>query len=296
MLVRGSWAMMLICVAATAANAQAPPSLLPSPLSPPLSQYGPLREPALVTRGLDPDVRRAVETALAQSAAASTKAMEAEAMMRRARRAAGDGREAARRAERSGQGGVATSFDHMRCRYSGDSRNRRAQGSGVMTCGPVAFEGQFRDGMPAGLIVAEGPSGGYLGQYRNGRRDGLGGDYARGNADAYEGEYRDGARIGLGIERDKDGFYPGQYGYFTGAGERPINMELSGTQDFRESHWAGTFGAYSGPKIVCKLIKGAVLEGSVLDGDGAKFDARGRAIEQGRYHLGILENAKGPPC
>ena len=288
--VRRSGAMVLICVAATAAGAQTPP------LSPPLSQYGPLRAPSLATRGLDLDVRRAVDAALVQSAAASTKAMEAEAMMRRARRAAGDGREAARKAERSGQISLSISFDHMRCRYSGDSRNHRAHGSGVMTCGPVTYEGQFRDDMPAGLIVAEGPSGGYLGQYRDGRRDGLGGDYARRSADAYEGEYQGGARIGLGIERDKDGFYPGQYGFFAGPGGRQINMELSGTQDFRDTHWAGTFGAYSGPKIVCKLIKGAVLEGSVLDGDGAKFDARGRVIEQGHYHLGILENGKGPPC
>ena len=293
--VRGSWAIMLTCLAATAAGAQAPPSLSP-PLSPPLSQYGPLRAPSLATRELNPDMRRAVQAALAQSAAASTKAMEAEAMIHRARRAAGDGREAARRVEKSGHGGLFASFDHMRCRYSGDSRNRRAHGSGVMTCGPVTFEGQFRDGVPAGLVVAEGPGGGYLGQYRNGRRDGLGGDYARGSADAYEGEYHDGARIGLGIERDKDGFYPGQYGFYTGAGGRQINMELSGTQDFRESHWAGTYGAYSGPKIACKLIKGAVLEGSVLDGDGAKFDAHGRVIGQGRYHLGILENGKNPPC
>ena len=287
--VRSSWAMVLICAAATAARAEAPP-----PLSPPLSQYGPLRAPSLATRGLELDVRRAVDAALTQSAAASTKAMEAEAMMRRARRAADEGREAAHRAERSGQGGLSLSFDHMRCRYSGDSRNRRAHGSGVMTCGPVTYEGQFRDGMPAGLIVAAGPSGGYIGQYRDGRRDGLGGDYARG--DAYEGEYQGGARIGLGIERDKDGFYPGQYGFFAGAGGRQVNMELSGTQNFRGTHWAGTFGAYSGPKIVCKLIKGAVLEGSVLDGDGAKFDASGRVIEQGHYHLGILENGKGPPC
>ena len=286
------WTAVLICAAVTAASAQSPSHSLP--LSPPLSQYGPLRAPKLETRGLEPDVRHAVEAALVQSAAASTKAMEAEAMMRAAKRAAGDGREAARRAERAGRGGMIISFDHMRCRYSGDSHDRRVFGSGVLTCGPMTFEGQFRDGVPAGLVVAEGPSGGYLGQYRNGHRDGLGGDYARG--DAYEGEYRDGARLGLGIERDKDGFYPGQYGFFTGAGGRQINMELSGTQDFQGSHWAGTYGAYSGPKIVCRLIKGAVLEGSVLDGDGAKFDGRGRMIEQGRYRLGILEGGKGPPC
>jgi len=188
------------------------------------------------------------------------------------------------------------SFDHLRCSYSGDSRNRRASGFGVMVCGPLTIEGQFRDGVPAGLVAMEGPRGGYVGQYRDGRRDGLGGDYARGQADAYEGDYRDGARMGLGIERDKDGFYPGQYGFYTGPDGRSTNMELSGTQDFRESHWAGTYGAYAGPKIVCRLIKSAMLEGSVLDGAGAKFDARGRAVEQGRYRLGILENGKSPPC
>jgi len=290
MLDRVSWAVLLICANVTAAGAQA------RALAPPLSQYGPLRAPSLQVRGLEPDVRRAVETALTQSAAASTKAMEAEAMIRAARRAAGDGREAARKAERAGHSGMPASFDHMRCQYSGDSRNHRAHGLGVLTCGPVTLEGQFRDGVPAGLIAAEGPSGGYLGQYRNGRRDGLGGDYARGSTDAYEGEYQGGARMGLGIERDKDGFYPGQYGFYTGADGKRTNMELSGTQDFRSTHWAGTYGAYSGPKIVCRLIKGAVLEGSVLDGDGAKFDARGRMVEQGHYRLGILEGGKGPPC
>ena len=290
MLDRVSWAVLLICANVAAASAQSPA------LAPPLSQYGPLHAPRLQTRGLAPDVRGAVEAALTQSAAASTKAMEAEAIMRQARRAVDEGRETARRMERAGRGGMPVSFDHMRCRYSGDSRNHRANGSGVLSCGSVTFEGQFRDGVPAGLVAAAGPTGGYIGQYRNGRRDGLGGDYARGSADAYEGEYRDGARMGLGIERDKDGFYPGQYGFYTGPDGKQTNMELSGTQDFRESHWAGTYGAYSGPKIVCKLIKGAVLEGSVLDGAGAKFDARGRAIEQGRYRLGILENGKGPPC
>jgi len=292
--VRMSWTALLLSVIATAASAQA--AFSSPPLSPPLSQYGPLRAPSLQMRSLSPDVRRAVQTALSHSATASTKAMEAEAMIRAAKRAAGAGREAARRMERAGRGGLSASFDHMRCRYSGDNRNRRAHGLGVMTCGPVTFEGQFRDGTPSGLIVADGPSGGYLGQYRNGRRDGLGGDYVRANADAYEGEYQDGARMGLGIERDKDGFYPGQYGFFTNAGGRQINMELSGTQDFRSTHWAGTYGAYSGPKIVCRLIKGAVLEGSVLDGAGAKFDSRGRVVEQGQYRLGLLEGGKDPPC
>jgi hypothetical protein len=294
--VRMSWAALLICVVATTADAQG--QFASAPLSPPLSQYGPLRAPSLQTRGLAPDVRRAVETALGQSAAASTKAMEAEAMMRAARRAAGDGREAALSAERgrNGHGNLKFSLDRETCRYSGQVRRGRASGVGVMRCGRASYEGQFRDGRPEGLVVIERADGGYIGQYRRGRRDGLGGDYARENADAYEGEYRDGARMGLGIERDKDGFYPGQYGFFTNARGRRINMELSGTQDFRGTHWAGTYGAYSGPKILCRLIKGAVLEGSVLDGDGAKFDARGRVVEQGHYRLGILENGKAPPC
>jgi len=287
---------MLMCAAVTAASAQE--QFSSPPLSPPLSQYGPLRAPSLQTRSLIPDVRRAVETALSQAAAASTKAMEAEAMMRAAKRAAGDGREAARSAERgrNGYDSLNLSWDRQTCRYSGQVRRGRASGVGVMHCGRAGYEGQFRDGRPDGLIVIERADGGYVGQYRRGRRDGLGGDYVRSNADAYEGEYQDGARMGLGIERDKDGFYPGQYGFFTNARGRQINMELSGTQNFRGTHWAGTYGAYSGPKIVCRLIKGAVLEGSVLDGAGAKFDARGRVVEQGQYRLGILEGGKGPPC
>lgn len=286
------WTAVLLCASIATAGAQSPP------LSPPLSQYGPLRAPSLQTRGLQSDVHGAVETALIQSAAASTKAMEAEALMRQARRAAGDGREAARNAERGQRGHAVlrTNLGRESCRYSGQVRRGRAAGAGVMICGRTTYEGQFRDGRPDGLVVIERPDGGYVGQYRNGRRDGLGGDYAKGASDAYEGEYREGARMGLGIERDKDGFYPGQYGYFTDARGRRVNMELSGTQDFRGSHWAGTYGAYAGPRIVCRLIKGAVLEGSVLDGYGAKFDARGRVTEQGRYRLGILENGKGPPC
>lgn len=280
----------LIWLGVSAAGAQSPS------LSPPLSQYGPLRAPALQSRTLQPAVRQAVEMALIQSAEASTKAMEAEATMRAARRIAGDGRDAALAAERIGRGDMPVSFDHMRCRYSGEERDRRPAGLGVMTCGPIRFEGRFRDGVPDGLVAAEGPEAGYVGQYRNGRRDGLGGDYSRRAPDAYEGEYKDGARLGLGIERDKDGFYPGRYGPFAGPGDRQTSMELSGTQDFPGAHWAGTFGAYAGPKIACKLIKGAVLEGIVLDGDGAKFDTRGRVIEQGQYKLGILQDSKAPPC
>ena len=282
--------MGLMWLGVSAAFAQTPA------LSPPLSRYGPLRAPALQTRGLAPEVRQAVEMALIQSAEASTKAIEAEVMIRAARRMAGNGREAARAAEQGGRGDMPVSFDHMRCRFSGEEHGRRPAGLGVMVCGPVRFEGRFRDGMPDGLVVADGPEAGYVGQYRNGRRDGLGGDFSRRAPDAYEGEYRNGLRQGLGIERDKDGFYPGRYGFYAGPGDRQTDMELSGTQDFPAAHWAGTFGAYAGPRIACKLIKGAVLEGSVLDQDGAKFDARGRVIEQGQYKLGILQDGKAPPC
>jgi hypothetical protein len=37
-----------------------------------------------------------------------------------------------------------------------------------------------------------------------------------------------------------------------------------------------------------------VLEGSVLDGYGAKFDSGGHLIEQGFYKLGT--GGSGPPC
>jgi hypothetical protein len=73
-------------------------------------------------------------------------------------------------------------------------------------------------------------------------------------------------------------------------------MALSGRQDFVTAHWAGRFGAYLGPKIACTIIKGATLEGSVLDGAGAKFDANGKLVEQGLYATGLLKDAKTPPC
>jgi hypothetical protein len=123
---------------------------------------------------------------------------------------------------------------------------------------------------------------------------GLGGDTALNTADAYEGEYHNGARMGFGIERDKDGFYPGLYGFRPGADGQETNMEVLGLQDFKDAHWAGHYGVYRGPKIACTLIKGAVLEGSVLDGYGAKFDAHGHLIEQGFYKSGI--GGSGPPC
>lgn len=159
--------------------------------------------------------------------------------------------------------------DGTACLYQGRIDRGRATGLGVMHCRQHIYSGRFRDG----------------------RLSGLGGDTALDTADAYEGEYRNGARMGFGIERDKDGLYPGLYGF-----RQKTNMEVQGLQDFKDAHWAGHYGVYSGPRIACTLIKGAVLEGSVLDGYGAKFDSGGRLIEQGFYKSGMLENGSGPPC
>jgi hypothetical protein len=130
-------------------------------------------------------------------------------MVQAAQRAADRGRAMARRAQRRD-----VFFDRTPCRYSGETIGRRAHGHGVMICGATRYEGQFRDGVPDGLIVVTGPDGGYLGQFRNGKRDGLGGDYQIRSVDAYEGAYRNGERMGFGIERDRDGFYPGRYGFY----------------------------------------------------------------------------------
>ena len=164
--------------------------------------------------------------------------------------------------------------DGTACLYQGRITRRRATGLGVMHCRSQIFAGRFRDG----------------------RLDGLGGDTALTMADAFEGEYRNGARRGYGIERDKDGFYPGQYGFRASAEGKKTDLEILGLQNFKDAHWAGRYGFYSGPKIACTLIKGAVLEGSVLNGYGAKFDSRGHLIEQGFYRLGMPENRSGPPC
>lgn len=164
--------------------------------------------------------------------------------------------------------------DGTACLYQGRLAQGRATGLGVMHCRQQIFAGRFRDG----------------------RLNGPGGDTALTAADAYEGEYRDGARSGYGVERDKDGFYPGRYGFGAGTGGQKVNMEILGLQDFKDAHWAGHYGFYHGPQIPCTLIKGAVLEGSVLDGYGAKFDSRGGLIEQGLYNLGMSANGSGPPC
>jgi hypothetical protein len=290
MLNRPAFLAALLCLALPMA-ADAQQSAQPAAI-PPLSQYGSLRSPPLSRAGLTQAVRRAVDAAIAAAAEASGTAARAEGMVQTAQRAADRGRKAARRAEARD-----IVFGNTPCRYSGEMIGRRAQGDGVMICDATRYEGQFQDGMPDGLIVVTGPEGGYLGQFRRGKRDGLGGDYQTKSIDAYEGTYRNGERIGFGIERDRDGFYPGRYGFYADQQNgRRVNMELLGLQNFRGSHWAGTYGAYSGPRIACTLIKGAVLEGSVLDGIGAKFDADGKVIEQGRYRVGILENGAGPPC
>jgi hypothetical protein len=190
------------------------------------------------------------------------------------------------------------SFEGARCRYAGETANRQPKGFGVMTCGSARYAGQFNGSAPDGLIEMENPDGGYLGEFRHGKRDGLGGDYAAKGADAYEGQYKDGQRLGLGIERDRDGAYPGRYGFYVDPKNpaRRVNMELLGQQDFQGAHWAGGYGSYMGPKIACTLIKGAVLEGSVLDGLGAKFGADGNVTEQGVYNVGLLRGGNGPPC
>jgi hypothetical protein len=264
----------------------------------PLSQYGPLTSPALATAKLRPPALGVVQSAIAIAKRASTRAMEAETVMARAKRAADQGRAAALKADDGapGYGAHIVSFRGQTCRYRGALKAGHATAHGVMVCGAETYAGRFRRDRPDGLIAEEGPDDGYLGQYRNGERNGLGGDYALKAADAYEGEYSKGRRWGLGIERDRDGFYPGRYGFYTGPQGRKTDMELMGLQNFRSSHWAGTYGYYAGPKIACTVIKGAVLEGSVLDGYGAKFDAAGRLVEQGRYRLGVPENGGAPPC
>ena len=266
----------------------------------PLSQYGALRAPTLQTAGLGSATRQVVEAAIAAARQASKKVVEAETVVRAAGRAASLGREAARMAEtgRAGYGTRNLYFDRSPCRYRGEIVNDQAIGAGVMICPSEKLEGQFRNGKPDGLIVEEQLNAGYKGEYREGHRTGLGGDYSLRASDAYEGEFKDGRRVGLGIERDQDGSYPGRYGFYRDPhnARHRIDMELLGTQDFQGSHWAGKYGSYMGPKIACILIKGAVLEGSVLDGYGAKFDASGNVTEQGLYKVGILANGAGSPC
>ena len=211
---------------------------------------------------------KSVTAATVMAKRASRRVMAAESANRQAMNAAD-------RADKTpGYGARDIVFAGASCRYRGQIVRRHATGLGVMTCPARRFAGQFRDGA----------------------LDGLGGDTSRDANDAYEGEYRHGARLGLGVERDQDGFYPGQYGFVPGAEGHRTNIEILGLQNFNDAHWAGRYGFYRGPKIACTLIKGAMLEGSVLDGYGAKFDRQGQPIEQGFYRLGLLQNGSGPPC
>jgi hypothetical protein len=233
----------------------------------PLSDHGSLPSPRLDTTGLTLRAGESVRTAIAAAAQARRAAAGAESIIRAAMAA-------------GGKAGKIRFYDTLdvpgadgtACLYQGRIAQGRATGLGVMHCRQQILAGRFRDG----------------------RLNGLGGDTALNIADAYEGEYRNGARIGFGIERDKDGFYPGLYG-FRASGQK-INLEVLGLQDFKDAHWAGHYGVYAGPRIACTLIKGAMLEGSVLDGYGAKFDSGGHLIEQGFYKSGMLENGAGPPC
>ncbi len=250
---------VLLMTSASAARAQPEIAL-------PLSHDGPLVSPPLRTSGLRPETAGTVARAIAAARQADRTARAAERVLTAARDAAAKAANSPGIA--AGYGTFDIPLDGKACRYQGRARGGRASGLGVLSCAEQIFAGHFLDG----------------------RLNGLGGDTSLKTADAYEGAYRNGARMGYGIERDKDGSYPGQYGF-----RGKTNMELLGLQDFKDVHWAGRFGFYEGPKIACSLIKGAVLEGSVLDGHGAKFDAHGRLIEQGFYKLGLPQHG-GPPC
>ncbi|HXR94794.1 MAG TPA: hypothetical protein VN718_02885 [Rhizomicrobium sp.] len=234
----------------------------------PLSDRGSVFAPHLDVSRLTPRTGPTVKAAIAAAARARRTAGAAERIIAAAMKA---GEKAGR--VRNYDSLDVPGADGTACLYQGRITHHRATGLGMMHCRTVLFAGLFRDG----------------------RLNGLGGDTALTAADAYQGEYRNGARMGFGIERDKDGFYPGQFGVRRDGGKK-TNLEILGVQHFKGAHWAGRYGFYSGPKIACTLIKGAVLEGSVLDGYGAKFDARGHLIEQGFYKLGMPANGSGPPC
>ncbi|MGZ5929582.1 MAG: hypothetical protein ACXWLX_10235 [Rhizomicrobium sp.] len=264
------------------------------PVTLPLSQLPAFPAPALALDGLSPAVARNVKAALADAAEGMTRTAPAEAAIRAATEAARNAREAAKRAGRE----EAATLDGASCRYGGEIKDGKPEGLGVMTCGGDTYAGHFHNGMPDGPVAAQKAGVSFLGDYRAGKANGLGGDTALQGGDAYEGEYKDGARVGFGVERDKDGVYPGRFGFYADPKDKAhrIDMVLSGRQDFATAHWAGRFGAFLGPKIACTIIKGATLEGSVLDGAGAKFDAAGKLAEQGLYATGLLKDAKTPPC
>jgi len=264
------------------------------PVTLPLSQLPAFPAPEPRLEGLSPDVARNVNAALADAAEGMTRMAPAEAAIRAAADAARNARDAAKRTGRE----EAAKLDGASCRYGGETKDGKAEGLGVMACGGDTYAGHFRNGMPDGPVVTEKAGIVFLGEYRAGKANGPGGDYEVNHGDAYEGEYKDGARMGFGVERDKDGVYPGRFGFYADPKDKShrINMILSGRQDFPTAHWAGRFGAYLGPKIACTIIKGAYFEGAALDGAGAKFDAAGKPVEQGLYTTGLLKDAKTPPC
>jgi len=269
------------------------PALAAEPIALPFSKLPAFPAPELKLDGLSPEAASNVKTALSNAANGNRAGQQAEAAIRSAQEAAEKGQEAAQTAQP-----IDIAFDGWACRYRGESVSRRAEGFGVMTCGATSYAGAFRNNAPDGPVKTETAEQTFSGTYRAGKANGLGGDTAKHQGDAYQGEYKDGARMGFGVERDKDGVYPGRFGIYVDPKDKAhrITMALSGRQDFPTAHWAGSFGAYLGPKIACTIIKGATLEGSVLDGYGAKFDAAGKPVEQGLYATGLLKGAKTPPC
>jgi len=269
------------------------PALAAAPIALPFSKLPAFPAPELQINGLSPDVAANVKTALSDAAKGNRASQQAEAAIRAADEAAAKARKAA-----EGAKPIDVSFAGNACRYRGEIASGRAEGLGVMTCGAANYAGTFRNNAPDGAIRVETAEMIFSGTYRAGKANGLGGDTARHQGDAYQGEYKDGTRSGFGVERDKDGAYPGRFGIYVDPNDRShrITMALSGRQDFPAAHWAGSFGAYLGPKIACTIIKGAYLEGSVLDGYGAKFDAAGKPVEQGLYATGLLKGARTPPC
>ena len=260
----------------------------------PLSKLPAFPAPELSLEGLSPDVARNVKAALADAAEGMARMPPAEAAIRAAAQAARNAREAGKKTGRED----AAILNGASCRYGGETKDGKPEGLGVMACGGDMYTGRFHNGLPDGPVAAQRAGILFLGEYRAGKANGLGGDTAQKGDDAYEGEYKDGGRMGFGVERDKDGVYPGRFGFYVDPNNKShrIDMALSGRQDFPTAHWVGSFGAYLGPKIACTIIKGASLEGSVLDGPGAKFDAAGKPVEQGLYATGLLKNAKTPPC
>lgn len=269
------------------------PALAAEPIALPFSKLPAFPAPELRLEALSPEVAATVKTALSDAANGTRTARLAEAAIQAGDEAAAKARIAAQAAEP-----MDIAFDGWACRYRGEIAQRRAEGFGVMTCGTTTYQGTFRNNAPDGPVRTETVETIFSGIYRSGKANGLGGDTAKLQGDAYQGDYRDGARSGFGVERDKDGTYPGRFGIYVDPKDKShrITMALSGRQDFPTAHWAGRFGAYLGPKIACTIIKGAYLEGSVLDGYGAKFDAAGTPVEQGLYATGLLKGARTAPC